>query len=245
MTVLGLIPARGGSKGLPRKNILPLHGKPLLQYTVEAALAAERLDRVILSTDDPEIADVGRRCGAEVPFLRPAELAGDQTPTLPVVQHAVEWFESRGTAIRAVCLLQPTHPLRRPEHIDACIELFFRRDLDSVVTVLPVPVEHHPFWVYLRDADGRMRLATGESNPAPRRQDLPPAFHREGSVYVTRRDVLMRDGSLYGRRMEGYLLDPRECVNIDRREDFDRAEAMMARFRAATSTQLPVGCDCA
>ena len=114
MTVVGIVPARGGSKGIPRKNIAPLLGKPLLAYTAEAALAARRLARVILSTDDDEIAEVGRRCGLEVLFMRPPELARDDTPMLPVVQHAVRWLEERGDRYDAVCLLQPTNPLRRP-----------------------------------------------------------------------------------------------------------------------------------
>ncbi|MGH9901714.1 MAG: cytidylyltransferase domain-containing protein, partial [Pyrinomonadaceae bacterium] len=107
MRVLGLIPARGGSKGVPRKNIRALCGKPLLQYTAEAALSARSLARVILSTEDAEIADVGRRCGLEVPFVRPAELAEDTTPMLPVVQHALAQMEKDGESFDAVCLLQP------------------------------------------------------------------------------------------------------------------------------------------
>src|ERR1041384_5143897 len=111
MRVLGLIPARGGSKGVPRKNIRLLAGKPLLQYTAEAALSARKLARVILTTDDEEIAETGRQCGLEVPFLRPAELAQDDTPTLPVMQHVVDWLEKQGEAYEAICLLQPTNPL--------------------------------------------------------------------------------------------------------------------------------------
>ncbi len=137
--VLGLIPARGGSKGVPRKNLRLLCGKPLLQYTAEAALAARRLSRVILSTDDEEIAAIGRRCGLEVPFLRPAELAADDSSTLPVVQHAVRWMESHMARFEAICLLQPTTPLRRAEDIDACIVLLEQSGADSVVTVLQSP----------------------------------------------------------------------------------------------------------
>src|SRR5262245_13926725 len=123
MNVLGLIPARGGSKGVPRKNIKPLAGKPLLNYTAEAALSSQKLTRVILSTEDEEIAEVGRACGIEVPFLRPAELAQDTTPTLPVVQHALQFLEAMGSHFDAVCLLQPTNPFRRTVDIDNCIEL--------------------------------------------------------------------------------------------------------------------------
>ena len=228
MRVLGLVPARGGSKGVPRKNIRTLGGKPLLQYTAEAALASSLLSWTLLSTDDEEIAEVGRRCGLSVPFMRPAELALDTTPTLPVVQHAVSWMERQGEFFDAVCLLQPTNPFRRAEEIDGCIALLEESGADSVLTVLPVPAEHHPFWVYLRDESGRLRLSTGETAPPPRRQDLPPAFHREGSVYVTRRDVLMNESSLYGGHVEGFQVDSRRSVNIDDMEDWARAEMMVA-----------------
>src|ERR1043166_8417625 len=121
MRVLAIITARGGSKGIPRKNIRLLAGKPLLQYTAEAALAAKQLERVILSTEDEEIAQVGKICGLEVPFLRPPELARDDTPTLPVLQHAVNALEKTGARFDAICLLQPTAPLRQSNDIDACM----------------------------------------------------------------------------------------------------------------------------
>src|SRR5262249_45706679 len=224
MKVLGLIPARGGSKGMPRKNIRLMRGKPLLQYTAEAALSARLIDRVILSTDDEEIAEVGRSCGLEVPFLRPPQLAEDSTPTLPVIQHALRWMEANVERFDAVCLLQPTNPLRRAEHIDACIELLERTNADAVVTVLPVPAEYNPHWVYFEEQNGLLRLSTGEVNPIPRRQELPPAFHREGSVYATRRDVLINENSLYGRRVIGHLMDPQQSANIDNQDDWERAE---------------------
>lgn len=225
--VLGLIPARGGSKGVPGKNTKLLAGKPLLAYTAAAALAAQHLSRVVLSTDDEQIAAVGRACGIEVPFLRPAELAQDHSPTLPVVQHALRTLEAAGEQFDAVCLLQPTNPLRRAVDIDACITLFEREQADSVVTVLPVPAEYNPHWVYFRAADGSLRLSTGESTPIPRRQALPPAFHREGSVYVTRRDVILEENSLYGQRVLGVELDPARSVNIDTPDDWAHAEALL------------------
>jgi len=225
--VLGIVTARGGSKGLPRKNIRPLLGKPLLQYTAEAALGARRLARVVLSTDDEEIAEVGRRCGLEVPFLRPAELARDETPTLPVLQHMVLALEDEGDRYDAICLLQPTDPLRKPEHIDGCIEMLAEGEADAVVTVLAVPHDYNPHWVFFRDGDGLLRLSTGEPAPITRRQDLPPAFHRSGSVYVTRRDVLIEGNSLYGERLAGFLIDEGESVNIDGLGDMERAERLL------------------
>jgi CMP-N,N'-diacetyllegionaminic acid synthase len=231
LRILGLITARGGSKGIPRKNIQLLCGKPLIQYTAEAALTATRLSRVILSTEDEEIATVGRNCGLEIPFMRPVELAKDDTPTLPVVQHAVQWLEDQGDRYDVICVLQPTNPLRRPEDIDACLKMLERSDLDSVVSVLPVPHEYNPHWVYLQDKDGHLRLSTGEETPISRRQDLPPAFHREGSIYATRRDILMNKGSLYGKHIGGYLMSAAQSVNIDGPEDWKLAEDFLSQNR--------------
>ncbi len=226
--VLGLIPARGGSKGIPRKNIRMLAGKPLLQYTAEAALAAKTLSKVVLSTEDPEIAQVGRLCGLEVPFLRPTELARDNTPTLPVLQHAIRFLEDRGECFQAVCLLQPTTPFRSAKLIDQCVRTLYSSHADSVITVLPVPPEHNPHWVYFQSEDGLLRLSTGESTPMARRQDLPSAFHREGSVYVMWRDVVMCQNSLYGDRVVGCLADCEVTVNLDTIDDWNRAEKLMA-----------------
>ena len=241
MHVLGIIPARGGSKGIPRKNIRLLAGKPLLQYTAEAAFAAKRLSRVILSTEDEEIAEVGRCCGLEVPFMRPTELALDDTPTLPVLQHAARTLEQAGERYDAICLLQPTSPLRHANDIEACIQLLADSCADSVVTVLKVPAEHNPHWVYFRNSDGFLHLSTGETGPIPRRQLLPPAFHREGSVYVTRRDVLMEGNSLFGSKIAAHLLDASRSVNLDTLDDWHRAETLLS---CTQSAKTPLGVAC-
>jgi CMP-N-acetylneuraminic acid synthetase len=226
MRVLGVVTARGGSKGVPRKNIRLFGGKPLLVWTVQAAQASV-LSRTILSTDDDEIANVGRAAGIEVPFMRPAELAADTTPTLPVLQHAVTALETTGDRFDAICLLQPTSPLRTAATIDSCIQMLEQTGADSVVTILPVPTEYNPHWVYFRDGNGVLRIATGEDTPIARRQALPPAFHREGSVFVTRRDVLVEQGSIYGARLVGFPVDPSRAVDIDTPEDWERAEAIL------------------
>lgn len=224
MKIVGLIPARGGSKGVPRKNIRNLRGKPLLAYTAESALAAKFLSRVVLSTEDEEIAEVGRNYGIDVPFLRPFELAQDKTPSLPVVQHALSILEKNGEHFDAVCLLQPTNPLRRSQDIDACIELFIESNADCVVSVLPVPHEYNPKWVFWKDNKGKMSLATGDEEIIPRRQDLPPAFHRDGSVYLTRSEIIIKDQSLYGKNILGYEISPEFSANIDTEEDWQRIE---------------------
>ncbi|MCI0645006.1 MAG: acylneuraminate cytidylyltransferase family protein [Chloroflexi bacterium] len=232
MRVLGLIPARGGSKGVPRKNIRLLGGRPLLQYTAESALAARRLSRVILSTEDEEIAGVGRRCGLDVPFLRPAELARDDTPALPVIQHALQWLDAQGEQFDAVCFLQPTCPLRRAEDIDACITLLEERNADTVVSVLAVPLQYNPYLIYFENGDGLLQASVGDNVPlVTRRQDLPAAFRRDGTLYVMRRDLIMEQNSLYGPCLVGYPLDPERSVNIDTPEDWERAERLLRSER--------------
>lgn len=227
MRVLGLIPARAGSKGVPQKNIRLLLGKPLLQYSIDSALAARSLARVVVSTESEEIAEIARRCGAEVPFTRPAELAEDNSPTLPVVIHALRTLEAQGDRFDAVCLLQPTCPLRRADDIDACVELLRRSGADAVLSVLEVPARYHPHWTFLADRDGSLRPAADAALPS-RRQDLAPAVHRDGSIYLTRRDVVLEQGSLYGARLVGFRMDPDRSVNIDDLDDWARAERLMA-----------------
>jgi len=183
---------------------------------------------VVPTTASQEIAEIGRRTGLDVPFMRPPEFALDTTPSLPVLQHVVATLEASGERYDATCLLQPTSPLRRSETIDACIELLEATGSDSVVTVLPVPPEYNPHWVFFRTPDGT--LASVMPGPLiPRRQDLPPAFHREGQVYVTRRNVLMEHNSLYGERLAGYPIDASWTANIDTPEDWARVEALLAR----------------
>ncbi len=228
MRVLGIVTARGGSKGVPRKNIKLLGGKPLIGWTADAAARATKLARTVISTDDDEIAEVAREVGLEVPFIRPAALAEDTTPTLPVLQHVVTTLEAAGDRYDAICLLQPTNPLRTSAMIDGALELLERTGADSVVSVLPVPLDHHPFWAYIAAPNGELKLASGAAAPVTRRQDLPPAFHREGSIYAMRRDVLIDGNSLYGARTVGYPIDATTSVNIDTLEDWARAETLIA-----------------
>ncbi len=228
MRVLGIVTARGGSKGVPGKNVRLLGGKPLLAWTADAARGATRLTRTIVSTDDAAIADVARACGLDVPFIRPSELATDAAPTLPVMQHAIAELEAAGDHYDAICLLQPTSPFRPSSLIDACIDRIETSGADCVVTVLRVAAEHNPHWVYFASERGELRLSTGEREPIPRRQLLPLAFHREGSVYVTRRDVIIA-GSLYGSSVIGVEVQPDDHINIDTLDDWARAEALLAR----------------
>jgi len=224
LKVLGIIPARGGSKGIPRKNIKDLCGKPLLAYTVESALASSRLTRTILSTEDEEIAGIGKQLGVDVPFMRPIELASDDATSFEVVLHAVTELEKQNEFYDAVCLLQPTSPLRTSKEIDDCIDMLETTGADSVLSVLPVPYEYNPLWVFLPSRNGDLKLVNGQTEPVSRRQDLPKALHREGSVYVTRRDVLFRHGTLYGSIIRGYTVSHDRSVNIDSLDDWYLAE---------------------
>ncbi|MGB8329375.1 MAG: acylneuraminate cytidylyltransferase family protein [Polyangiales bacterium] len=229
MRVLGLIPARGGSKGVPRKNIRTLGGKPLIGHTIDAARDAIRIDRIVVSTEDAEIASISKSLGADVPFLRPKSLARDETPMLPVIVHAIEALIAGGWTPEAVCLLQPTFPFRRPEDIDACIEALEARGADCVVSIHRVPHQFNPHWVYFEQRDGTLRLSTGEAEPIPRRQELPAAFHRSGSVYVSRVATIIDQGSLYGERVVGYETQTESSCNIDTIEDWEQAEALMSK----------------
>lgn len=231
MRVLGLVTARGGSKGVPRKNIREMNGKPLLAYTAEAAFDARSLSRVVLSTDDDAIAEVGRNWGMDVPFIRPGSLAQDTTPSIDVVIHAIAELEKAGDGFDAVCLLQPTNPLRRAEDIDACVELLVTSKADTVLSILPVPNEYNPKWVYWRSQAGSLSLVTGDNEPVPRRQELPPAYHRDGSVYVTRTSVIRERGTLYGDAVLGYEMRPEFSSNIDTEEDWCRVEKRLLGSR--------------
>ena len=227
MRVLGIVTARGGSKGIPRKNIAPLLGKPLLAYTAAAALAAKRLNRVVLSTEDEEIAQIGGRCGLEVPFLRPRELAADDTPTIPVLQDVVGKLEAGGEYYEAILVLQPTNPLRRIEDIDGAIELLERTGADSVISLVDVG-EKHPARMKVVSSQGRVvDPPFAEVFQGQRRQELSKLYLREGSIYLTRRDVLMQQNFLQGRDCRAWFIPADRACNIDSPFDLFMAEQIL------------------
>jgi CMP-N,N'-diacetyllegionaminic acid synthase len=223
-TVLGIVPARGGSKGIVRKNIRLLGGKPLLEHTASAALGAAYLSRVLLSTDDTEIAAIGKAAGLEVSFLRPAELALDSTPMIEVVLHAIQWIRATGQDYDAVCLLQPTSPLRSSATIDRCISLLWERYVDSVISIRPVPSEYNPHWVYFETPDGLLQPSIGEDSQIPCRQGLPRAYHADGSVFVARMQTLITERSLKGKRTLGAVSPEQEAVDLDTEEQWKSLE---------------------
>ena len=232
LRVLGIVTARGGSKGIPHKNTVPVAGKPLLAYTAEAALAARNLARVVLSTDDEEIARVGRELGLEVPFMRPAELARDDTPSLPVVQDVVRRLEAAGDRYDAIFILQPTNPLRLPSDIDGAIELLDRSGADSVISFTDVG-ERHPARMKFIDDQGRVvDPPFAEAFEGQRRQDLPKLYLRDGSVYVTRRDVLMDQNSVKGSDCRAWLMPTERSCNVDVPFDLFLVECLL-QYHAA------------
>lgn len=226
MKVLGIIPARGGSKGIQRKNIKMLAGKPLLAHAIDAAKDSGILERIVVSTDDAEIADVAKQFGAEV-LMRPEELAQDKTPTLPVLIHVVESLKREGYGADAVMLLQPTAPLRTGVHIQGAYDLFNASGADSVVSVAEIPDTHNPHWQFVLDADSRMSIFTGEDfkDIIARRQDLEKTYTREGAIYLFKTELLFRDPpSFYGTDVRAYVMDAAHSLNIDTPEDFALAE---------------------
>jgi len=217
--VLALITARGGSKGLPRKNVLDLAGRPLIAWSIKAALDSASVGRVIVSTDDQEIADVSRRHGAEVPFMRPAELARDDSPHIDVILHAVAWLEqNQGYRPEWVLLLQPTSPLRLARDIDDALALARSRGAQSVASVQEAP--SHPFLLQTIDERGRLR----EFMPPPpgylRRQDFPAIHALNGAIFLVRREMLLEERALLDRETLALVMPPERSLDVDTPWDF-------------------------
>ena len=224
--VLCLVPARGGSKGIPAKNLRMLGDRPLLSYALEPAREAG-IKRVVLSTDSHAIADLGRSIGLEVPFMRPAELATDEAPMLPVVQHAVRAMDEEGFSADIVVLLQPTSPFRRAEHVRAALDLLESARCDSVVSVVEVPRHFSPQYV-MKVEEGRLISYLPEGQRLVRRQDALPAYSRDGTVYAIRRQVIMELNSLYGEDCRPLIIPSDESINLDTAEDWALAESRLA-----------------
>jgi CMP-N,N'-diacetyllegionaminic acid synthase len=234
MEVLAIIQARGGSKSVPRKNIRPLAGKPLIAWTIEAAKTAKMVTRVIVSTDDEEIAQVSREFGAEVPFLRPAELATDEAKSVGLLSHALDWLAAHeGYRPDAVVQLKPTNPLRRAEHIDACAQLFFESPgYDSLITVTKTPAHPLKTWKF----DGNVLVpfipedvfGIKEAAKLPR-QMLPEAFIQNSCVHVIAPSTILTKGSSIGTKIRGFVMDQEDSINIDVAFDFDVAELILRR----------------
>lgn len=212
-SVLAIIPARGGSKGVPRKNIRQVAGKPLIAWTIQEALKSRYIDRTIVSTEDPEIAEIAREWGAETPFMRPAELAKDETPGIEPVIHAIRTLPGYAYVV----LLQPTSPLRRQNDIDGCIELCQNRGAESCVSVCEP--DKSPYWMFSVDDQGRLRRLLDGGSTTKRRQDLPTVYALNGAVYVADAEALLRTESLITENTVPYLMPKTSSIDIDTETD--------------------------
>jgi CMP-N-acetylneuraminic acid synthetase len=233
--VLGVVTARAGSKGIPGKNTKLLAGRPLIAYTIESALASGVFDRLILSTDDENAARIARELGCEVPFMRPSELSADDTPHLPVMQHAVAWLrDSQQYRPDWVMILMPTSPLRRPEHVVEAVALAQRSQADSVVSVDELPAHFNPMRALTIDDDGWARLLVGGGpvrHRPVRRQDLPRAWVFNGAIYLFRTALLFDpvEPSFFGDRVAAYVMPRPYGHNLDDLDDWEEAERLLAR----------------
>lgn len=219
MDVVALVPARGGSKGIPRKNLAPLGGRPLVAWTINAALESASVARTVVSTEDEEIAAAARDLGAEV-LPRPRELAADGTPMRAVIAHALEELPG----IDVLVLLQPTSPLRRAHHVDEAVQLLLASGADSVVSVVEVPHRYRPGSLMALDGDRLLRVGDDYGT----RQEKPLVYARNGpAVLVLRADRIGDD--LYGGDCRPYVMEQRESVDVDDPFDLELAELLLAR----------------
>jgi CMP-N-acetylneuraminic acid synthetase len=234
MEILALVPARGGSKGIPRKNIRLLAGEPLIAYTIKAAQRSRYITRLIVSTDDEEIAGLGREYGAEVPFLRPQELAQDHVTDLPVFCHCLSWLQQhQGYHPDVTVHLRPTAPLRTAAHIDSAIELLLNStDAESVRSVCRAAQHPLKMWAlkgdYLSPFVSAPQGSIKEAYNMPR-QKLPPAYIQNGAVDVVRTEVILKKGSMTGDVIKALLMDEEESLNIDGPLDWELADLLMKR----------------
>lgn len=222
-SVLAIIPARGGSKGVPRKNIRMLAGKPLIAWTIQEALKSRYLDRIIVSTEDAEIAEVAKAWGAEVPFMRPTEFAQDNTPGIEPVIHAIRSLP----VYDYVVLLQPTSPLRCCADIDGCIELCENRKAPSCVSVSEP--DKSPYWMFTVDTQGRMSRLLELERTISRRQELPPVYALNGAVYVAQTLSFLEEKSFVTESTVPYVMSKTDSIDIDTETDFAIAEFFLER----------------
>jgi len=221
--------ARGGSKGLPRKNIRPLSGKPLIAYAIETGLQSALIDNVFVSTDDPEISDVARRYGAEVPFLRPPSLAADHAPERLAWRHAAEWVEKSGLpAMDIMVSLSPTAPLRTVEEVNFGIQKFMEGTWDTVIAVSRSN-RHPSFNVVNMGGDSSVRLVTPLGHRSARRQDVPPVYDIATAFYITSSGFVLRTDSFWDGRVGAVEIPAEHAVDIDDELDFDFAEFLLQR----------------
>ena len=230
MKTLGIIPARSGSKEIRKKNTKPLAAKPLIEYTFDCARKSRLLDRVILSTDSPEIKNMAIKAKIEAPFLRPLEISGNRSPAVQYIEHALKHLLSAEKYIpEIIVILQPTAPFRIAEDVDACIRLLVESGADTVISVSKVPKHYHPGWQFsVGKKNELLTFIGGEISSLPvSRQDLGDTYTRNGAVYAFRREAFEKNNSIYGKSSIAYIMPPERSVNIDSIWDWLFAEAML------------------
>jgi N-acylneuraminate cytidylyltransferase/CMP-N,N'-diacetyllegionaminic acid synthase len=225
MEILYIIPARGGSKGLPGKNIRLLGNKPLIAYSIEAAVNSIFKGTVIVSTDDEEIASVGKKYGATVPFIRPNELATDVASTMDVVFHAINFYKQQHVFFDLIVVLQPTSPLRTSTDIDQAISLMKEKNVAAVVSVCES--EHHPLWTNILPADGSMKNFIREEVKGKNRQQLPVNFRLNGALYISKSEALEIYKGFIHEKTIAYIMPTDRSVDIDHEIDFKLAELLL------------------
>jgi len=227
LKILGVITARGGSKGIPGKNIKMLGGKPLIAYTIEVAKKSNLITDLIVSTDDEEIADVAKKYGAEVPFMRPKELAEYDTPHLPVMQHAISFMEDKlDIVFDYIVILQPTSPFRIIEDIDETIQKLIDTGADSAVSLVELDSSEHPIKAKKMEGNDVLPYCM-EEKEGTRRQDFPIAYKRSAAVYAMRRDLIMKDNKIFGDNIVGHIVPKDRSIDIDEPLDWLKAEYML------------------
>lgn len=226
--ILGIIPARKSSKGVPNKNIRPLVGKPLIAYSIEAALNSKMFHRVIVSTDSLKIGRIAKEFGAEAPFLRPKHLSGDTTAMISVLKHTIKFLEQNDKFYPdIIVLLQPTSPLRKAVHIRMALEKFFQSKADSLVSMCEV--KDSPYWME-RMLKGRViPFLAGKNKCYNRRQDLPKIYRANGAIYITKRDVIMKENSILGKDSRALIMSQEDSIDIDTEIDFQLAELILKK----------------
>lgn len=225
--MLAVIPARGGSKGVPHKNIRDLDGKPLIAYTIEAAIKSKVFDKIVVSTDSSEIAEIAQRYGAEVPFIRPKDLSGDFSSSDDVVLHAIDYFKRKGKEFEYVCKLQPTSPLRNETHIMEAYQLL--KDSNSNFVVSVCECEHSPLWTGTLDEKKSLNRFINEYVKGACRQKLPKYYRLNGAIYMGKTEAFEDNKSFFGKNGTAFIMNQEESIDIDNYFDFEIAKLLIER----------------
>lgn len=228
MTIVAIIPARLGSKGIPKKNIKLLGGKPLIEYTYQIAKKSKIFDRIILTTESKKITKTAKKIGMEVPFIRPKELALDETPMIDVIKHSINNLTINKKKPKYYCILQPTSPFRDINELKKAYAYFTKNKCDSVVSVEEVPEHYSPFFT-MKIKKNKLEHYLPKGLNISRRQDVDQAYIRSGCFYFAKTSILIKNNSIYGKVSRPWIVDNKNLVNLDTKEDWQRAVNIIER----------------